>query len=684
MRALRWLWRSRGRHYRLLHEEELSPRYQSESSALAKFIMSYSRANTKDTDVLFDLIRVFLQPLSSVDLSFIKEFLSDAASVHCAEQNAKIIARFATLLSSDGSEETKLLSAQMLVPPILKNSSVEIFKEESVLRLIEAILNVEQARCGPKLTCEVLKIVDMLIERIPDDIGNHKKDFLKFIWDALKSNDLATKHQAFKAVSRFIYAFDTPAKVTLQVYRSLLRDTSDETTNVGASLKILGRVLNKRLNGKDFEAALTYTVKVISDAASVTQTAHIWESIIASPQVYVSHKSSIMPLMVQALPTLGLQRNAPPEIRELAVSMARVVFDWSEDQVGDSPDGGLDGDFINIVLITLVNIAVLNANYKPQQLQQQELQNKIMLLLKHIICSRPNSKLDSSHLQVLFNGAAGAEARSDHGSGSSKTARKESIDSKSAESGGSMENLLLRAELTLLLLRHDPQNDFIEMSTCQLLDKFISEAYLLESGNQLEQILGDMLVQILSGGHESKKMVAYIMALLEKALRRGSANHQGAYFVLTLIEKVWGTNQAFVEPLVSSLADFAGEKANDHVRESATDESSDLSPAQLTENGYEYELSATPTLGIYETACGLGFKPPAQGSTNGAFKNQIVMANLTPNMAVKSLILSMRLLGLSDSLFVFSNARETFMRTVRTLLESSNSLPVLMQCKYTV
>ena len=57
VRALRWLWRSRGRHYRLLHEEEMPPRYHHESLILAKFLMSYSKANPADVDVLFDLIR---------------------------------------------------------------------------------------------------------------------------------------------------------------------------------------------------------------------------------------------------------------------------------------------------------------------------------------------------------------------------------------------------------------------------------------------------------------------------------------------------------------------------------------------------------------------------------------------------------------------------------------------------
>lgn len=89
VRALRWLWRSRGRHYRLLHEEEIPPRYQCESLALGKLLVSYAKANLGDIDALFDSIRVFLQPQSSVDFSFIKQFLLDTVS--CADDDHKVV-----------------------------------------------------------------------------------------------------------------------------------------------------------------------------------------------------------------------------------------------------------------------------------------------------------------------------------------------------------------------------------------------------------------------------------------------------------------------------------------------------------------------------------------------------------------------------------------------------------------
>lgn len=97
IRALRWLWRSRGRHYRLLHEEEIPPRFHGESMTLGKVLVTYSQVNPSDTDILFDLIRIFLHPFSSADFSFIKEYLvksvSNDVSVQHKLRRAQILER---------------------------------------------------------------------------------------------------------------------------------------------------------------------------------------------------------------------------------------------------------------------------------------------------------------------------------------------------------------------------------------------------------------------------------------------------------------------------------------------------------------------------------------------------------------------------------------------------------------
>lgn len=75
VRALRWLWRSKGRYLRLQHESQIPPRFHSESTMLATFLMSYAEQfPSEDVGVLFELILVFLHT-STVDFDFVANFL---------------------------------------------------------------------------------------------------------------------------------------------------------------------------------------------------------------------------------------------------------------------------------------------------------------------------------------------------------------------------------------------------------------------------------------------------------------------------------------------------------------------------------------------------------------------------------------------------------------------------------
>jgi hypothetical protein len=59
--------------------------------ALGKFLVAYSQANPSDTDVLFDLIRIFLHPLSLADFSFIKDFLAKSVSDDASDEQKRAL-----------------------------------------------------------------------------------------------------------------------------------------------------------------------------------------------------------------------------------------------------------------------------------------------------------------------------------------------------------------------------------------------------------------------------------------------------------------------------------------------------------------------------------------------------------------------------------------------------------------
>jgi len=180
-------------------------------------------------------------------------------------------------LSSEGSEETKILSAQMLAIPLLKQTlSNSFFNDSTVDKLIESLL--KDASYGPKLTCELLQIVAIYLKhKHSQDMPEYRQnDLLNFILAVLKNNDDASaKYYAHLAMSRFIAVFDTPSKVILQVYTSLLRDTSARE-----ALDVLLPALNKRLGNHELDTALKYTVQVLREENnSIPHMAYIWESV---------------------------------------------------------------------------------------------------------------------------------------------------------------------------------------------------------------------------------------------------------------------------------------------------------------------------------------------------------------------------------------------------------------------
>lgn len=120
VRAFRWLWRSKGRHFRLFHEDSMPPRFNGESIVLARFLVNFAKTSN-DVDILFDLLRIFLQPTSS-DFSFVQDFLKDTVcNVLSIEQKRRVIQRFFPVIASEGIEELKVLSIQFLILPMLKN-----------------------------------------------------------------------------------------------------------------------------------------------------------------------------------------------------------------------------------------------------------------------------------------------------------------------------------------------------------------------------------------------------------------------------------------------------------------------------------------------------------------------------------------------------------------------------------
>ena len=375
LRALRWLWRSRGRYLRMQHEESISPRYQGETKALAHFLVNYSKSSPSDVDILFELIRIFLQPVSG-DFSFVRSFLKETSS-DCLkkEQREQIMQRYFALMAGESTEEIKLLSLQLVVYPMLHSSfhkrdsingssssitnsddtemsdvknpesstSPGFPSTEVVQKFVTEILfhNGKVNPCGEQLKVGLLQISDLFLEFVPDEFKGKGSDILKFCWSLLKSDDTSCKNWAYVVLCRYINVFDTPQNVILHVYDALLRTHQQEGKElVRTGLNLLVSALPKRLSNAGFKIAIDKTYRLMfEEGNSIPQLAHVWYIVVNHPDIFLHRRSQLVSYMVNSLNRIGLPPNSPAESRGLALSIVELVLRWEKDRNGSIHQG---------------------------------------------------------------------------------------------------------------------------------------------------------------------------------------------------------------------------------------------------------------------------------------------------------------------------------------------------------
>jgi len=377
----RWLWRAKGRYLRLLHEDFLPAKYQAESRLIAVFLMKYVEKNPSEIDILFELLRIFLQPTAS-DFSFVTRFIEYMVTkVLTRELKHKVLMRFFDVLASEGTEETKVLSLELIVLPILSagtykhvdhhksyweptklswitelsyesqkflkgkesNETVNQEKESNDEQVVDAIFvkrfmqeallkGSSNRGFGDRLQTELLKVSTLLIENFRDGMVEFRKDLIKFAWNHLKTEDSGSKHWAYVNVSRFISVYDTPPKIILQVYLALLRATQPECKYlVRTSLDILVPCLPRRLPRADFEAGIRWTKRIVyEENHSIPQISHIWSTVVRHPKVFFFYRQEFIPLMVNSINRLGLTATCSLETRALSVALVDVIISWEE------------------------------------------------------------------------------------------------------------------------------------------------------------------------------------------------------------------------------------------------------------------------------------------------------------------------------------------------------------------
>eukprot|EP00536_Pseudo-nitzschia_multiseries_P000672 jgi/Psemu1/233891/estExt_Genewise1.C_80142 len=695
LRALRWLWRSKGRYLRMQHEESISPRYLGESKALASFLLSYSKNSPNDVDLLFELIRIFLQPASG-DFSFIRSFLKEISSRLGRDQKEQIMQRFFALMAGESTEEIKFLSLQLVVYPMLHSTFHTKEVEESLAFLSSAVVQkfvtdvlFHDGRinpCGERLKVGLLQISALFLEFIPAKFGERRNELVKFCWSLLKNDDISCKNWAYLVLCRCINIFNTQQNIILHVYDALLRAHQHEGKDlVKVGLNLLVSALPKRLDKAGFTSVIDNTYKVMfEEGNSVPQLAHVWYVVVRHPEIFVHRRSQLVRYMIDSLSRLGLLPNSPTENRALALSIVELVLSRASCTAVDDPTLNLDKSMVETVLNFLIRLKILLADPKVGT-ASSNLDLKLDFLLRGVIRRWNGTDIRPAYFEKVV----------------------------SMSVNGLPDMLTACLEVFLVLAEEDPRNGFLIDNPGQL--KSILSACFRYSKSPSETCIREkletFLVAFLSlGSFADERVVQPVTVWLEKLLtdtdmeyrkNHGQVNETqrqarfrqpasteesrpedcAVLFSLRIIKKVGNGSPSFPKIFTSSLVSLLNTIVKKHTLQAAT---------KQKQNGVAYnsqtgtisirEMYPTPISGILQQIFPENIRSPAAGiARNVHGKHHDLSKELKDfDCMLQSAVIILDILGNSDIVYLFSNKRKTLLSLLQSIFCMSNNVQLLL------
>lgn len=672
IRALRWLWRSKGRFLRLQHEDLIPTRYHGESKILAAFLLSYAKSHpAEDLDILFELIRLFLQPSTS-DFSFVSSFLTEmVTNILTLEQKKKVLQRFFVLVAGE-NEEIKVLSIQFLIFPMLsfsavKSSSESIIDGAILEKFVNDVLFQEgnPIICGDRLLVELLRLLCLFSQYCPSLMNPFRNEATRFYWGLLKSEDTSCKSWAYIVACRFIVAFDTPSTTVVSIYFALLRLHQQEGKDlVRLALNIIVPALPKRLSKDDFENLIHKTSQMmLEDTNSTHLLAQICQTIVRNPDVFSQNRVQFQSYMILALDRFGVSTNSIYENRQIALDIVELFLEWSTIGRLRNDDSPEDTD---VIINFLVRLKLAMAENPDMKNQQWLLERRVNTLLEDTLGHRPHPIIRVEPLENIL--------KKDHKSSGPLIAClqlcdilcKNGLEDFLTSSSGFVHSLLA---ISFQKCREDEcLRKELGMAMERLIDvgSFNSTiSYHLEK--VLHEVTEERSKHDALSCSENDKPIAREKALDENI--DAAANY--VHFALAAMSKLSKHQTSYLKKFFATLLMFYKRFASAHYSDaSARHRQGSSSSSRSLDAGTRHH---TPTVGILDSTL---FGDEQDNSKVAPSKNRKDDKPISP--CITCMLLVLRMLESSEDIYNFTRTRKEVLQILIGVIDNSDSLLLLL------
>jgi len=190
---------------------------------VAQCVLTYGKQVASDTVIVYEFLAALMLP-SALDFADVELFLCE--TVPCfwgtLDRDSVFICFVRIFVDRRVTSEAKVHALRFIVTPMVIASSIVHglkVRYKLLCTLMWCTLDCEPSwfSGSVELRVELLKLMTVLIEFHGEDIIEQRKEFIKFAWSHLKSEDSLARQWAYVNVCRFISTFDTPPKIVLQV-----------------------------------------------------------------------------------------------------------------------------------------------------------------------------------------------------------------------------------------------------------------------------------------------------------------------------------------------------------------------------------------------------------------------------------------------------------------------------------
>ena len=185
---------------------------------------------------------------------------------------------------------------------------------------------------------EILQLSALLIKYHKDVVEEARKDIIKFGWSYIRLEDIINKYGAYVLISYFIWSFETPSKVTMQIYVALLRAHQNEgRALVTQALEILAYVLPERVPaGQDpkYPTYARWPRRILAEeAGNLQQVTSIFHFLVRQPDLFYESREYFVPMIVPLLHKIAPAPNPANESKKLALNLISLIWTWEHKRV---------------------------------------------------------------------------------------------------------------------------------------------------------------------------------------------------------------------------------------------------------------------------------------------------------------------------------------------------------------